>query len=190
MEYGNYIINDEIIFKVNEGILLRLSGEGDCVILNSPTARCLQLLLESKGEIISRDVFLDIVWRKRGIVVSQNTFYQNISLLRKSLKAAGLTKEIIKTERRKGFSLAAETSVSLIVDDASINLKSNLNIDLKNLTDASIQNCEGTINTTGSNKKNQWFFVLKIPFSGVLLIALLIVIEVIILSRRLLEFVR
>jgi DNA-binding winged helix-turn-helix (wHTH) protein len=30
------------------------------------------------------------LWETRGVVVSQNTFYQNISLLRKSLLKAGL----------------------------------------------------------------------------------------------------
>ncbi|MFK5298449.1 hypothetical protein ACI3TF_29155, partial [Klebsiella pneumoniae] len=32
----------------------------------------------------SWDEFLAAVWETRGVVVSQNTFYQNISLLRKS----------------------------------------------------------------------------------------------------------
>jgi DNA-binding winged helix-turn-helix (wHTH) protein len=38
--------------------------------------------------------------------VAENTFYQNISILRKSLRLVGLTDDIIVTIRRKGFSLA------------------------------------------------------------------------------------
>lgn len=30
--------------------------------------------------------FLDIVWQSRGMLVSSNTYYQNISILRKGLK--------------------------------------------------------------------------------------------------------
>jgi DNA-binding winged helix-turn-helix (wHTH) protein len=49
------------------------------------------------------------VWKTRGIVVSQNTFYQNISLLRKSLVKAGLSQDIIVTVRQRGFVLAADS---------------------------------------------------------------------------------
>nr|VXZ89588.1 Uncharacterised protein [Klebsiella pneumoniae] len=38
-----------------------------------------------------------------GVVVSQNTFYQNISLLRKSLVKAGLSEDIIITVRQKAL---------------------------------------------------------------------------------------
>ncbi len=48
-----------------------------------------------------------------GVVVSQNTFYQNISLLRKSLVKAGLSEDIIITVRQKGFSVAPNTLVIL-----------------------------------------------------------------------------
>ena len=83
MIFNEYIINNEVIFNVNMNELQPVGENGDSVTLNVPTARCLQLLLESNGKIISREEFLDIVWKNRGIVVSQNTFYQNISLLRK-----------------------------------------------------------------------------------------------------------
>ncbi|ENF1920984.1 winged helix-turn-helix domain-containing protein, partial [Klebsiella michiganensis] len=107
MIFNEYIINNEVIFNVNMNELQPVGENGDSVTLNVPTARCLQLLLESNGKIISREEFLDIVWKNRGIVVSQNTFYQNISLLRKSLLKAGLSQDIIVTVRQRGFVLAA-----------------------------------------------------------------------------------
>lgn len=112
MIFNEYIINNEVIFNVNMNELQPVGENGDSVTLNAPTARCLQLLLESNGKIISREEFLDIVWKTRGVVVSQNTFYQNISLLRKSLVKAGLSQDIIVTVRQRGFVLAAGSHIA------------------------------------------------------------------------------
>lgn len=118
MAFNLFIINDEIIFDANSCEVKSLDDADEIIMLNAPTARCLQLLIEKRGEVVSRDCFLEQVWQVRGIVVSQNTFYQNISLLRKSLKSAGLKDEIIVTVRRKGFTLAADTRVQPVEDVA------------------------------------------------------------------------
>ncbi|PEX87153.1 winged helix-turn-helix domain-containing protein [Klebsiella sp. KG9] len=112
MIFNEYIINNEVIFNVNVNELQPLGENGEGVSLNAPTARCLQLLLESNGKIISREEFLETVWKTRGVVVSQNTFYQNISLLRKSLLKAGLSQDIIVTVRQRGFVLASGSHIA------------------------------------------------------------------------------
>ena len=52
MVFNEYIINNEVIFDTNVNKLKPLGEHGDSVALNEPTARCLQLLLESKGKFI------------------------------------------------------------------------------------------------------------------------------------------
>ncbi|MDP0891587.1 winged helix-turn-helix domain-containing protein, partial [Klebsiella pneumoniae] len=84
--------------------------------LNAPTARCLLLLLQNKGKVISRDEFLASVWETRGVVVSQNTFYLTISFLRISLVRAGLSEDIFFTVRQKGFSVAPVTMIIPLSD--------------------------------------------------------------------------
>lgn len=112
MKYNKFIINSEVIFDMNSCEVKSVTIESsENIILNVPTARCLQLLLECQGRVVSREDFLLQVWNARGIVVSQNTFYQNISLLRKSLKKAGLSVEIIITVRRKGFTISTDTKI-------------------------------------------------------------------------------
>lgn len=108
---NEYIINDEVIFNVNTNELQPLGDNGERVSLNMPTARCLHILLESNGRVISREEFLDTVWKARGVIVSQNTFYQNISLLRKSLSQAGLSQDIIVTVRHRGFVIASGVQI-------------------------------------------------------------------------------
>lgn len=112
-----YIINNEVIFDVNLNELVSLLKSGESVLLNIPTARCLLLLLENIGQVVSREEFLEKVWNERGIVVSHNTFYQNISLLRKSLAKAGLSEEAVVTIRQRGFTLASDIIVSPVVVD-------------------------------------------------------------------------
>lgn len=129
MVFNLFIINDEVIFDANSYELKSLINLGDVILLNAPTSRCLQLLIEKKDVVVSRENFLEQVWLARGIVVSQNTFYQNISLLRKSLKKIGLTEDIIITVRRKGFILAPHTRIQP-VDDQQITLQGNSSPDL------------------------------------------------------------
>ena len=100
--FNGCIINQEIIFNANMNELRPLAGDGECISLNAPTARCLLLLLQNCGKVISRDEFRRL-YGKHGVVVSQNTFYQNISLLRKSLVKAGLSEDIIITVRQKAL---------------------------------------------------------------------------------------
>lgn len=128
MIFNKYIINNEVIFKANTNELQPLGENGEEVTLNAPTARCLQLLLEKNGKIISREEFLDTVWKTRGVVVSQNTFYQNISLLRKSLLKAGLSQDIIVTVRQRGFVLASGSQVSSFFRADGAEFENPLNI--------------------------------------------------------------
>ncbi|VEB87753.1 putative transcriptional regulatory protein [Klebsiella quasipneumoniae] len=58
--FNGCIINQEIIFNANMNELRSLTGNGECVSLNAPTARCLLLLLQNKGKVISRDEFLGV----------------------------------------------------------------------------------------------------------------------------------
>lgn len=127
MVFNQYIINDEVIFDTNMNMLQPLGKKGEGVSLNAPTARCLQLLLESSNRVVSREEFLDSVWKTRGIVVSQNTFYQNISLLRKSLVKAGLSQDIIITVRQRGFVISSNVHISLFFKNDEVEFDDKVN---------------------------------------------------------------
>lgn len=175
MVFRLFIINDEIIFDANSFELKSLVNVGETIILNAPTSRCLQLLIEKKDEVVSRDDFLEQVWQARGIVVSQNTFYQNISLLRKSLKNAGLTDDIIITVRRKGFCLASDIQIQPLENEKiKLSDSSSLNLGKEALplppTRPSIMEAERTPLSSGSTA--------NIPGWIIFLLITLIVLEV------------
>ncbi|MDQ1215026.1 winged helix-turn-helix domain-containing protein [Pantoea anthophila] len=54
---------------------------------------------------------MEIVWEKNGMLVSPNTFYQNISILRKGLKKVGLHDDPVVTIPRVGLTLASGTDI-------------------------------------------------------------------------------
>ena len=174
MTFNSYIINDEVIFNMDVNELQPVAGKDhEAITLNTPTARCLQLLLESNGNIISRDEFLSAVWKERGVVVSQNTFYQNISLLRKSLLRAGLTQDVVVTVRQRGFVIATGTVIRQVTLQNEFNSAQPLSTDasmliindkyIAKIDDAEVQNSVKKtfrINGLTSLQLSLWTFVI------------------------------
>ena len=174
MTFNSYIINVEVIFNMDVNELQPVAGKDhEAITLNTPTARCLQLLLESNGNIISRDEFLSAVWKERGVVVSQNTFYQNISLLRKSLLRAGLTQDVVVTVRQRGFVIATGTVIRQVTLQNEFNSAQPLSTDasmriindkyIAKIDDAEVQNSVRKtfrINGLTSRQLSWWTFII------------------------------
>ncbi|HCR0617108.1 TPA: winged helix-turn-helix domain-containing protein, partial [Klebsiella aerogenes] len=181
MAFSEFIINDEVIFDVNMSELRSVNGSGETINLNGPTARCLQLLIESNGRIISREEFLETVWKTRGVVVAQNTFYQNISLLRKSLLKAGLSKDIIITVRQRGFILATDsviTAVAKTEEEASTQPVATVAQEEKR-TEADVQEIktnerqnENASRREGSFKLPTWFILMFVIMAATNILSL------------------
>lgn len=106
-----YLINDKVIFDTRLNILIDKENSTLKITLNRPISRCLVLLIERKGEIISQEDFFEFVWRAHGAKITANTYYQNISILRRTLAQMGLGDEIIKTVSRKGLMLSQSSEI-------------------------------------------------------------------------------
>lgn len=104
-----YCINNNVIFDPLKHTLTssKFYPEKDTK-LNQPTSRCLLLLIERRGCVITQEDFMNEVWRKHGMEVTVNTLYQNISILRKTLKRVGIDENIIITVPKKGITLSAQ----------------------------------------------------------------------------------
>ncbi len=182
-----FIINEEVIFDANVFELRLIDNRDQAITLNAPTARCLKLLLERAGQVVSREEFMQEVWQARGIVVSQNTFYQNISLLRKSLQKMGLSADIIATVRGVGFVFSPEACVQLVEDDNSPEyVDMNFGDDKTSLIKGSL-NKRPLLNTEASNESSRFNFDkthLKFPKWVIFLIIFCVVLEVFSLILR------
>lgn len=109
--HKHYIINGVVEFHPATSTLREISAPDHVVVLNSPAGRCLLLLIERAGTIVTQQEFMEIVWQRRGMLVSSNTYYQNISILRKGLKKIGFDIDPIVTIPRIGLTLASDTDI-------------------------------------------------------------------------------
>lgn len=107
-----YLINNEITFRTDDGILASHSSPENTVALSVTANRIFTFLLEQRGKIVSRDEVLVNVWDKNGLQASNNSLSQYISLIRRGLHDLGCIEEIIQTIPRAGF-LVPEDYISI-----------------------------------------------------------------------------
>ena len=88
------------------GAVLNLSSgalqvHGRRVELTKNETRLLQLLLEKKGQIVSRDAMMTALWESDSFV-DENTLSVNVNRLRRKLESAGLP-DFIRTRKGAGY---------------------------------------------------------------------------------------
>lgn len=120
-----YIINGSVLFDCEERTLCSQEQSGPALTLNTPASRCLQLLIERVGSVVSQREFFTLIWEQNGAYVTANTFYQNITIVRKGLKAVGLSADIIKTVPKEGVKLVAEVAVYTPPEELTDTLSEN-----------------------------------------------------------------
>ncbi|MDR1572083.1 MAG: response regulator transcription factor [Clostridiales Family XIII bacterium] len=76
---------------------------GASVELTKNELRILQLLIEGKGDVVSRDDIMEALWQT-DTFVDDNTLTVNINRLRRKLGQIG-AKELLRTKRGRGYSL-------------------------------------------------------------------------------------
>lgn len=104
-----YMINDTVVFEPEKQRLCALRRYPEqCIVLHGPVSECLLQLLQNNEQVVTQRFLLEIVWGKRGVVVSTNALYQTIASVRKGLKLAGIETEIIKTIPKAGFKSVAK----------------------------------------------------------------------------------
>lgn len=86
-----------MVFHSEQHSLIPLGYRGKETTLNVPASRCLLLMLQHPGINIGKPRFYSEVWENNGQYVTANTFHQNISLLRKGLRNAGIRTSVIQT---------------------------------------------------------------------------------------------
>jgi len=113
-----FIINDMVVYDPEEHRLTPLGSRGKETILNIPASRCLLMMLQRPGVNINQEEFFSEVWEKHEQSITANTFYQNVSLIRKGLRNAGLRRPVIRTIPKIGLCFTG--SVQVIDEEPSI----------------------------------------------------------------------
>ncbi|HAT6805014.1 TPA: hypothetical protein JAN03_23675 [Citrobacter freundii] len=110
-----YIINKYIEFRAGSNQIV-LNGKPDVTAkLTWPAARCLEIMLERSGEVVSHAELYRKVWEEKGMNVPPNTLYQNISIIRRALKSVAPDGDkLIRTEPRRGFRVHHNAVVQVV----------------------------------------------------------------------------
>lgn len=111
------ILNGIAAFLPEKHRIIAINGGQPPLSLSIPASRCLSLLISHQGEVIQREHFFREVWLSNGAQVTNNTFYQNISLLRRAFKEFGLNEEFIVTVPKVGIKLENALQIKVCEED-------------------------------------------------------------------------
>lgn len=100
-----YLLDNIVNFLPDKNLLISVGDETQRLSLSNPATRCLLILIQHHGQVVERDYFYQHVWESNGAQVTNNAFYQNISLLRRAFKEFGLNEEWIVTVPKVGVKL-------------------------------------------------------------------------------------
>lgn len=112
-----FLINHVVLFEPDKRRLCQRGSYPErAVVLHGPVSECLLQLLEHNGEVLSQRYLFAAVWEKQGAVVTTNALYQTIASIRKALKMAGLTENIVQTIPKEGFKSVAHIQMGSLDD--------------------------------------------------------------------------
>lgn len=106
-----YLVNKKIIFEPQTYRVWSIDDPAVSATLYVPAAHCFSLLVQNAGEVLSQQYLFQEVWEKNGLYVNPNTLYQNMAMLRKTLKSVGLEEEVILTIPRQGFTFVGRMQI-------------------------------------------------------------------------------
>lgn len=160
-----YKIEGLIDFRPKENILHNVITN-ESVLLLSTASECLRVLIERQGDIITRQDLTENVWGKRGVIISTNTYYQTMLLLRRGLENSGLTKNIVSTHYGKGATI--EKNITIIKIDESkamldvvdlIHESESLEATQSNDDDSYLTLNQGIAKSDSKVKTSRWAFI-------------------------------
>jgi len=105
------IINGQVLYDSERRVL---SVQDEKIILSTPTSRLLELFIANNYKQVNRELIIEEVWGKHGMIPSGHSLNKSVSILRKTFSSLGMN-NIIVTIPREGFLFQAQ--VSSVDDD-------------------------------------------------------------------------
>ncbi|AHB78352.1 MULTISPECIES: winged helix-turn-helix domain-containing protein [Pandoraea] len=111
-----FLIGDIAGFDTDTFALVSRRDDALSVSLGATAGRCLQVLLEADGEIVTKRTLLAQGWEQYGAVVTDNNLSQSIVRIRRALQHLGADPGLLVTLPRIGYRLTGVTRVSPFVE--------------------------------------------------------------------------
>jgi DNA-binding winged helix-turn-helix (wHTH) protein len=172
-----YLINDSLEFWPEQNRLISHHNKRVSYSLSGPAARCLVILLQRFPNVVTQDEFFEAVWKPEGMIVPQNTLYQNISLIRRGIKlVTGDNTQLVETVPKKGFRMRDGTSVQLL-DDEEVRAETD-DVDTVNVMSVDTESYSGTTkNSFNSKYRVLVFYLIAFPVISLALVILISSVE-------------
>lgn len=164
-----YLLDSSIVFFPDTYEFRDYSSLDKVNQLNQPASRCLELLIERAPDLVVQRDFYEFVWGEAASTVQLNTLYQNISLLRRSLKSYGYNyADMVLTVPRKGFKFNEKFSIQQLKEDGeelegianSVGYRESDNMSVQIAADTSVnEEIIESLQITSPSKKNHLFLV-------------------------------
>lgn len=123
----DYIIEDTIRFNTEDRSLTHVETS-DNIFLAMPGCFLLEYLVKNQGTVFTRNQLLDDIFKKNELVDSDSNLSQNVSMLRKSFRDLGISKDILLTKPRIGLLLSEEVKVTEMSPQPTRTLKKKFSI--------------------------------------------------------------
>lgn len=113
MEIANQIIFDNVVlYNRCTAKLVNILNPDNTATLTVPANECLAIIIKNAPEVTTQKQLFKDVWEVHGIPINTNTFYQNISILRKAFKQVSIDYDVIITIPRRGIEVAKNINMS------------------------------------------------------------------------------
>lgn len=118
-----FILDSNIIFYPETCEFRDYTHQEKSIQVNQPASRCLELLIEKAPQLVLQKDFYAYVWGDAATTVQLNTLYQNISLLRRTLKFFGNDyADMVLTVPRRGFKFNERYTIQPFDDEDGMQL--------------------------------------------------------------------
>ncbi|WP_413701969.1 winged helix-turn-helix domain-containing protein [Psychromonas sp. KJ10-10] len=124
-----YIINDSYLFDPVQKTLVNQLDDSIKISLGSNESDLLNILIERRNEILSKDALNRLVWTDNGALVNQSSVVQAMSTLRKMLNDSTKKPAFILTLPKKGYQFVGSIKEIVIAPEPVPELAENLEND-------------------------------------------------------------
>lgn len=108
---SDYLIEESVVFNPRSGTVRSIADAKEITLL-AASSECFLMMIRKHGVLVTKGELMHEGWEKYGLPVTDHTFYQNISLLRRRLKECGVNNPVIKTVPRKGLYIPLSIKVN------------------------------------------------------------------------------
>lgn len=108
-----YLLNHRVYYDDEKCTLNDEHSADEAISLGATASRCLQILIEARGEVVAKKTLLHEAWEKFGAVVADGSMWQVISQLRKAFERVKLDSRLIINVPRIGYKVSQELHIGI-----------------------------------------------------------------------------